>query len=170
MEKAEIADTLYIELCSAIKDLANSVDIAIKRMALRAEFRAAIADANEVERAAQLLRSAALSTDDTSEADVSLVPDNSVADVAEASCTPLLLETRELPPVTDPDPPVPEPVSEKSFLVKTSPIVDELYEACRWLSKEQDSEKAIENGFKRKDSAIAERVLALHDRYRWPIK
>ena len=53
------ADALYAELCSAIADLAKSVDIAVTQMKLRAQCTAAIANATRVEHAAELLRATA---------------------------------------------------------------------------------------------------------------
>ena len=53
------ADALYAELCSAIADLAKSVDIAVTQMKLRAQCTAAIANATKVEHAAELLRATA---------------------------------------------------------------------------------------------------------------
>ena len=53
------ADALYAELCSAIADLAKSVDIAVTQMKLRAQCTATIANATKVEHAAELLRATA---------------------------------------------------------------------------------------------------------------
>ena len=48
MSKAKTAaDALHAELCSAIADLAKSVDIAVTQMKLRAQCTAAIANADE---------------------------------------------------------------------------------------------------------------------------
>jgi len=54
------SDALHRELCAAIAELAKSVDIAAKRVALRARFTAAIADARKTERVAEALRAAAI--------------------------------------------------------------------------------------------------------------
>ena len=60
MSKAKTAaDTLHADLCTAIADLAKSVDIAVTRMTLRAQCTAAIANAAKVEHAAELLRATA---------------------------------------------------------------------------------------------------------------
>lgn len=174
MGKAEIADVLYSELCTAIENLAKSVEIAVKHLALRAEFTATIADADKVERAARVLQSAALSSIDASDTDFALVPEDNAADAEETDCTALVFNNGASSGVHAKCPNrsslVPEPLSEKSYAVKASPIVDELYEACDWLSKVQTPNKELENGRGRKESAIAERVLALHDRFNWSIK
>ena len=48
-----ISDVLHIELCSAINDLAKSVEVAVTRIKLRAECNAAITDAEKAEKAAK---------------------------------------------------------------------------------------------------------------------
>jgi hypothetical protein len=55
-----VTDTIHQELCAAIAELAKSVDLAVKRMAIRAKFAAAIADAKKTERVAGELLAAAL--------------------------------------------------------------------------------------------------------------
>ena len=54
------AEALHLELCTAIADLAKSVDVAVARIALCSKCTAAIDDAAKVERAAEALRAAAL--------------------------------------------------------------------------------------------------------------
>ncbi len=51
---------LHAELCTAINDLAKSVDVAVMRMRLRAKCTVAIADTVKVTRAAEALRAAAI--------------------------------------------------------------------------------------------------------------
>lgn len=65
-------ETLYIELCGAVNDLAKSAQVAVARMKLRAECAAVIADAEKVGNAAETLRGAA--KDPTAQGDASLVP------------------------------------------------------------------------------------------------
>jgi len=65
-------ETLHIELCGAINDLAKSVEVAVTRLKLRAECAVVIADAGKVESAAETLR--AVAKDPTTQGDVSLVP------------------------------------------------------------------------------------------------
>ena len=60
MGKDPVTDTIHLELCTAIAELAKSVDIAVKRMAIRAKLAAAIADAKKTERAAEAFLAAAL--------------------------------------------------------------------------------------------------------------
>lgn len=135
--ETENAEALHIELCTAIADLAKSVEFAVKRMALRAEFNAAIVDADKAEHAAQVLQIAASGepTDDNTNGGL-----------------------------------VPEPVSEKAHTVSTNAAVEELYAACRWLATAQAPRKESRAEEGRTESAIATRVLELHDRFSWPIK
>src|SRR5260221_3146261 len=65
-------ETLHIELCGAINDLAKSVEVAVSRLKLRAECAVVIADAGNVESAAETLR--AVAKDPTTQGAVSLVP------------------------------------------------------------------------------------------------
>ena len=67
-------EALHLELCTAIADLAKSVDVAVTRIALRSKCTAAIADAAKVERAAEALRAAALDAENSRTAEVTLVP------------------------------------------------------------------------------------------------
>jgi hypothetical protein len=60
MGKDPVTDAIHHELCAAIAELAKSVDIAVKRMAIRAKFTAAMTDAQKTERAAAALRAVAL--------------------------------------------------------------------------------------------------------------
>ena len=131
------SEALHVELCTAIADLAKSVDFAVKRMALRAEFNAAIVDANKAELAAQSLQIAASSQQT-----------NGIMSVR----------------------PVSEPVSEKAHTVGTNAAVEELYAACRWLVSAQAPRENSNVKEGRVESAIATRVLELHDRYSWTIK
>ena len=55
-----VTDAIHHELRAAIAELARSVDIAAKRMAIRAKFTAAMADAKKTEQAAAALRAVAL--------------------------------------------------------------------------------------------------------------
>jgi hypothetical protein len=68
------ADALHAELCSAIADLAKSVDIAVTQMRLRAQCTAAIANATKVEHAAELLRATATQSSAKKTGRVSTVP------------------------------------------------------------------------------------------------
>src|SRR4029079_4710946 len=75
MSKAKTAaDALHAELCSAIADLAKSVDIAVTQMKLRAQCTAAIANAKKVERAAEVLRATATQSSAKKPERVSIVP------------------------------------------------------------------------------------------------
>jgi hypothetical protein len=64
---------LHAELCTAIDDLAKSVDVAVMRMRLRAKCTVAIADTVKVTRAAEALRAAAIAGAKREE--VSLAPE-----------------------------------------------------------------------------------------------
>ena len=68
------ADALYAELCSAIADLAKSVDIAVTQMKLRAQCTATIANATKVEHAAELLRATATQSAAEKTEQASVVP------------------------------------------------------------------------------------------------
>ena len=68
------ADALHAELCSAIADLAKSVDIAVTQMKLRAQCTATIANATKVEHAAELLRATATQSPAKKTERVSIVP------------------------------------------------------------------------------------------------
>ena len=58
-------DALHAELCSALSDLAKSVEVAVKRKALRDEIATTITDASEVANAAAKLRAAAYWTENS---------------------------------------------------------------------------------------------------------
>ena len=60
MGKELVGDAIHHELCAAIAELAKSVDVAVKRMAIREKFTAAMTDAKKTEQAAAALRAAAL--------------------------------------------------------------------------------------------------------------
>src|SRR5690349_22947312 len=72
--ESAISEGLHRELCTAITELARSVDIAVKHIALRSRCTAAIADAEKVERAAEALRAVALEVEQTEAQDITLVP------------------------------------------------------------------------------------------------
>jgi hypothetical protein len=57
------SEALHVGLCSAISDLAQSVEFAVKRKALRAEIATTLTGATKVANAAAELRAAAYSTD-----------------------------------------------------------------------------------------------------------
>jgi hypothetical protein len=57
------SNALHAELCSAISDLAKSVEFAVKRRALHAEITTTMTGATKVANAAAELRAAARSTD-----------------------------------------------------------------------------------------------------------
>jgi hypothetical protein len=94
--KESITDTIHQELCTAIAELAKSVDLAVKRMAIRAKFSAAIADAEKAEMAAEALLAAALQEHltpagkpvvDLQPATVPQIPDNNqVVEKLDAAC------------------------------------------------------------------------------------
>jgi hypothetical protein len=70
----DISDSLHIELCNALADLAESAKIAMKRAALRAELIATIDQAAKVTRAAEAFRVAAHSMDTAEQDEAGLVP------------------------------------------------------------------------------------------------
>jgi hypothetical protein len=74
-----VLEAINVELGIALSDLAQSVDLAIKRMALRTELSATIADAGKVLDAATTLRGAAAEIHDR----VPLVPGAEQAEIAQ---------------------------------------------------------------------------------------
>ena len=135
-----ISDVLHIELCSAINDLAKSVEVAVTRIKLRAECDAAIADAEKAEDAAATLRSVTASSVDTCEqAEVPLVPAVKFPKPA--------LESNRLENVTGLE------------------TMDRIHAACTWLSKSQISPTKLKIECNN-TSAIAMRIVELQDRIR----
>ena len=136
------ADALHAELCSAIADLAKSVDIAVTQMKLRAQCTAAIANATKVEHAAELLRAIATQS------------------AAEKTDRAIIV-----PPVLA----FPKSRREKNESPDVPPTkaVEDLHTACKRLT-------TAEPHHKKKDpppeSAIAMRILELHDRFGGLIK
>ena len=103
---AYIPDVLHIELCSAISDLAKSVDVAVKRIALRSKCSTAIADAEKTESFAEALRTAA--TEEAEQA--TLVPN-------------VLMAAHSV----QHDPQV-------NIAAGSCEIIDELHAACSWFA------------------------------------
>ena len=142
------ADALHAELCSAIADLAKSVDIAVTQMKLRAQCTAAIANAAKVEHAAELLRATATQSSAKNTGRVSIVPPvlDSQKSRGEKNARPTKFRSRDVPP---------------------SKAVEDLHAACKRLT-------TAELHHKKKDqpaeSAIAMRILELHDRFGGLIK
>ncbi len=132
------AETLHVELCAAIADLAKSVDVAVQQIALRAQCSATIADTTKAEYAAEFLRVAATRLSELEEQDsittVPLLP------------TTFLEENRSAV----------EPY--------TPSAADQLYAACHWLAASQvQRTRALDEGY-REESKIARRVLELQIR------
>jgi len=133
------ADALHGELCSAIADLAKSVDVAVTRIALRAKCTAAIADAVKVEQAAEALIAVAREAE-AAEHDITLVP---------------AVHTLEKPR-RESERPVEQAVP--------CTAADELYDACSWLATQQGPRPAVEGQDSRQESIIAMRILELQER------
>ena len=132
-------DALHVELCSAITDLAKSVDVAVSRIALRARCNAAIVDAAKAERAADVLRKAVSQpTEHAGEGEVTLVPG--------------VLPTR-----------IEVPKDNSASDIQEWEAMDELFAACNWLSKKQGTRQESK-GPRFGDSIIATRILELQDR------
>src|SRR5262249_23499241 len=108
------------------------------RIALRSKCTAVIADAEDVERAAETFRAAALEAEKAETRDVTLVP-----------ALPSVEKSRE--PA--------KPVS-----AKNCSDVDDLYPACQWLATTQTSFSKFGAEGGRQESLIAMRVLELQDR------
>jgi len=142
------ADALHAELCSAIADLAKSVDIAVTQMKLRAQCTAAITNATKVEHAAELLRATATQSSAKKTGRVSTVPPalDSQKSRREKNARQTKLRSRDVPP---------------------NKAVEDLHAACKRLT-------TAELHHKKKDqpaeSAIAMRILELHDRFGGLIK
>lgn len=137
LQKTTVADALHAELAAAIADLAKSVDVAARRIMLRAKLETAIAGAAETERAADALRAAALNATTVESNKTSLAPEAATAEVSQ-DCA---LHHQQ-----------------------TTDSASELYEACNWLIIEQSPRLALENENQLNESAIAMRILELHDR------
>ena len=132
------ADTLHAELCAAIADLAKSVEVAVTRMALRARCTTAIADAATAERAAELLRVAAVHSPEAEEQE-------------ETALVPLVMMLRRQ-----------HSWEENAY---DCDAVDRLYGACRWLAAAQAPGMAPLAERHREESKIAMRVLELQERF-----
>jgi len=149
MSKAKTAaDTLHAELCSAIADLAKSVDIAVTQMKLRAQCTAAIANATKVEHAAELLRATAKQSSAKKTERVSIVPSaqNSQNSRREKNVRQTKVGSRDVP---------------------QSKAVEDLHSACKRLTTAQPYHKVKKRPG---ESAIALRILELHDRFGGLIK
>ena len=149
MSKAKTAaDALHAELCSAIADLAKSVDIAVAQMKLRAQCAAAIANASKVEHAAELLRVTAMQSPAKKAERASIVPP--VLDAQklrrEKNARQTKLRSRDVPP---------------------NKAVEDLHVACKRLTTAQPYHKVKKRPG---ESAIALRILELHDRFGGLIK
>jgi len=141
------ADALHSELCSAIADLAKSVDIAVTQMKLRAQCTAAIANATKVEHAAELLRATATQSSAKKTHRVSIVSPvlDSQKSRGEKNARQTKLRSRDVPP---------------------SKAVEDLHAACKRLTTAQPYQVKKRSG----ESAIALRILELHDRFGGLIK
>ena len=142
------ADALHAELCSAIADLAKSVDIAVIQMKLRAQCTAAIANAAKVEHAAELLRATATQPSAKKTERVSIVPPVRDAQKSrrEKNARQAKLRSRDVPP---------------------NKAVEDLHAACKRPTTTQPQDKKRDQPA---ESAIAMRILELHDRFGGLIK
>ena len=142
------ADALHAELCSAIADLAKSVDIAVTQMKLRAQCTAAIANATKVEHAAELLRATATQSSTKKTERVSIVPPMLDAQKSrrDKNARQTKLRSRDVPP---------------------NKTVEDLHAACKQLTTAQRHHKKKDQPA---ESAIAMRILELHDRFGGLIK
>ena len=142
------ADALHAELCNAIADLAKSVDIAVTQMKLRAQCTAAIANAAKVEHAAELLRATATQPSAKKTERVSIVPPVRDAQKSrrEKNARQAKLRSRDVPP---------------------NKAVEDLHAACKQLTTAQRHHKKKDQPA---ESAIAMRILELHDRFGGLIK
>ena len=142
------ADALHAELCNAIADLAKSVDIAVTQMKLRAQCTAAIANAAKVEHAAELLRATATQSSAKKTGRVSIVPPVLDAQKSrrEKNARPTTLRSRDVP---------------------ANKAVENLQAACKRLTTAQPHHKKKDQPA---ESAIAMRILELHDRFGGLIK
>ena len=142
------ADALHAELCSAIADLAKSVDIAVTQMKLRAQCTAAIANARKVEHAAELLRATATQSSAKKTDRVSIVEPvlDSQKSRREKNACQTKVGSRDVPP---------------------SKAVEDLHAACKRLTTAQPPHKKNDQPA---ESAIAMRILELHDRFGGLIK
>ena len=142
------ADALHAELCNAIADLAKSVDIAVTQMKLRAQCTAAIANATKVEHAAEMLRATATRSTAKKTERVSIVPPvlDSQKSRREKNARQAKLRSRDVPP---------------------NKAVEDLHAACKQLTTAQPPHKKNDQ---RAESAIAMRILELHDRFGGLIK
>ena len=149
MSKAKTAaDALHAELCSAIADLAKSVDIAVTQMRLRAQCTAAITNATKVEHAAELLRVTAMQSPAKKAERASIVPPVLDAQKSrrEKNARPTTLRSRDVP---------------------ANKAVENLQAACKRLTTAQPHHKKKDQPA---ESAIAMRILELHDRFGGLIK
>ena len=142
------ADALHAELCSAIAALAKSVDIAVTQMKLRAQCTATIANATKVGHAAELLRATATQSSAKKTERVSIVPPvlDSQKSRREKNARQTKLRSHDVPPG-------------KAF--------EDLQAACKRLTTAQPHHKKKDQPA---ESAIAMRILELHDRFGGLIK
>ena len=143
------ADALYAELCSAIADLAKSVDIAVSQMKLRAQCTATIANATKVEHAAELLRATATQSAATEKTEQAIVVPPVMAfpkSCREKNGRQAVFSSRDLPP---------------------SKAVEDLDAPCKRLTTAEPHHKKDDQP---PESAIAMRILELHDRFGGLIK
>ena len=142
------ADALHAELCNAIADLAKSVDIAVTQMKLRAQCTAAIANAAKVEHAAELLRATATQSSAKKAERASIVPPVLDAQKSrrEKNARQAKLRSRDVPP---------------------NKAVEDLHAACKRPTTTQPQDKKRDQPA---ESAIAMRILELHDRFGGLIK
>jgi hypothetical protein len=125
-------NALHSELCAAISDLAKSVDVAVKRITLRAKTNATIAAAKEAELLAETLRTMATQSCEPAQVQPSLVP---------------------VPPT--------EPVRKHDTWTRDAPVskpVDELWQA----TKEEAQRASVTNSGSVGVNAIAMCIRELH--------
>jgi hypothetical protein len=77
-EESSVLETVHVELRSALSELAKSVDLAVKRMALRTELSTTIVEAERALDAADALRDVATKSQDG----VPLVPQSEQAEIS----------------------------------------------------------------------------------------
>ena len=144
MSKAKTAtDALHAELYSAIADLAKSVDIAVTQMKLRAQCTATIANATKVEHAAELLRATATQSAAKRLSRPALFRQCwlSLNRVRKKTRAKRRSSPRDVPP---------------------SKAVEDLDATCKRLTMAQPHHKKKDQPA---ESAIAMRILELHDRF-----
>lgn len=126
-----------------IADLARSIEIHVKQLALRAKFTAVIADTEKAAYAAERLRTTAIRSADIAET-VPLVP---AIPIRSKSHRDVLSYANDC--------------DRRDTL--PNQMVEELYVACNWLMATQNSRSKQVDG-RNRESAIAARIAELHER------